>query len=133
MASLDERVAVLETKMKLQEEKANDQEERLRVVEDLKGVVVTLKDTAEKQGENIDKLSDAITAINNEKAKAEGIINIAKNIKPKDIIMFIMALIILASMVTGVKINTESVREVKSIVNELEEGALIEDSSNVTE
>lgn len=137
MPTLEERVAVLESESRNQKEATKDQENRLRVVEELGGVVVALKDTVEKQGinmdkqtENMDKLASAINTIQQEKAKTDGIINLIKGIKPKDIIFVLLSLILLGSAIAGTKVNTDTINQIKDITNQLAVEEVITDGNS---
>lgn len=119
MSTLEERVAVLEVKTDSQQNTINDHEDRIREQEEVKAVVNGLVETTKNLKDTSEVLVSTMNDIKVEKAKTEGLINMLKNIKPKDVIYVVIIIILLVSSVTGIRVNMDTVNTVKELTDEI--------------
>lgn len=134
MGTLEERVAVLEVKTDSQQNAINDHEDRIREQEEVKAVVNGLVETTKNLKDTSEVLVSTMNDIKIEKAKTEGLIDMLKNIKPKDVIYVVIIIILLVSSVTGIRVNMDTVDTVKELTDELSVEKVIDnaDSASIT-
>lgn len=120
MPTIEEDVAVLKNIVETQDKTLDDHEERLRVVEEFKGIITTVKETVEKQGETVEKLNETVKLLNEEKVKVDTVVDLLKNIKPKNVFYAIVIIIFLMSSLFGVKLNTDTLDRAEGLIMQLE-------------
>lgn len=121
MSTLEERVAVLEVNTSNQQKTIDDHEDRLREQEEVKSVVEGLVVTTQNLKDTSEVLVSTINDMKVEKAKAEGIANMFKNIKLKDVAYMIAIIILAISMMTGKKVDSNTLEEFNKTVEKIEE------------
>lgn len=132
--TIEERVAAINVKVEAQQKAIDDHEDRLREHEDrlqeqekMAVIVDGLVETTTNLKETSATLVEAVNEIRIEKAKTESLINIIKNIKPKDVIYMLVALILILSMITGSKVDTSTIKQLEQISAKLEHTEVIAD------
>jgi len=142
MSTLEERVAVLEINTSNQQKTIDDHENRIREQEEVKAVVDGLVETTKNLKDTSEVLVSTMNDMKVEKAKAEGIANMFKNIKLKDVAYMIAILILAISMLTGKKVDNATLNEFNKTVEKLEkldglelikEGEANADTANVSD
>lgn len=98
-------VAVLEVENKQQQKTLDDHENRIRGLEEWNGVVSNLKESVEKQGENIDKVVDMVYALKAEEAKTFAVYNFICSLNWKKVLVGILLFILFILALIGIKEN----------------------------